>query len=382
VKIPYVIDNVEHRLADVINAILRDQPGRQVDIATAYFSIRGYQQVRHTLPAAAGLRLLLGAEPRSAADVVLQPDSAAFLRHELNAEPLAEATQRLVEELIRFLRRREVQVRLFLGHAPDAPGRRAFLHAKCYLFYGGPAGQGAALNPLVGEVVVRRTRQFIRRAYPDAAIGGRRITWPERRLSTLRYDLEDTYEGFYRDIMRRIETLHLAHYNLESYKRPEEQPDEFELGREQALVGIFKSRFLKRLESSIEAFCISIARALAFAKTFAEYLQDDIVLDSSSFQTALRLLASDEEDADAANGDLPASLADEIDASEEARQLIAPLPAASSSTSLRPTPTAAASTSGVTTTRRGGRSWITATRSCSSSPAGRRRRASRRPTTS
>lgn len=77
-KIPYVIDNVEHRLADVINAILQRQPGRQVDIATAYFSIRGYQQVR-----------------------------------------------------------------LFLGHAPDKPGRRAFLHAKCYLFYGGPAGQGA-----------------------------------------------------------------------------------------------------------------------------------------------------------------------------------------------------------------------------------------------
>jgi hypothetical protein len=27
VKIPYVIDNVTHHLADVINAILRDQPG-------------------------------------------------------------------------------------------------------------------------------------------------------------------------------------------------------------------------------------------------------------------------------------------------------------------------------------------------------------------
>ncbi len=670
-KIPYVIDNVEHRLADVINAILHEQPGRQVDIATAYFSTRGYQQVRHTLPAAAGVRLLLGAEPRTAADVGLQPDSAAFLRHELNAEPLTESTQRLVEELIRFLRRPSVQVRRFLGHEPGAPGRRAFLHAKCYLFYGGPAGQGAYLNPLVGivgssnftgpgllsnrelnlvhktvlapdevedalarlevaqrtstlpalagllaepakpaepapdikhalksevgaraiidlagwydaqwhqavdfkddfiallenskfggreytpyeiymkalyeyfkddldaglgqgatrsaveltefqedavkkarrilarydgvvvadsvglgktwigkklledtayhlrqkalvicpaslramwehelrsaaiagavltqerlgqesfdpagledvdvilideahnfrnrrtqryanlelllaangrrgrdggrkklilltatpinnnifdlynqinlftgndrtyfaaagigdlynyflaarrdsleqgsirvfnlleEVVVRRTRQFIRRAYPDAAIAGRRITWPERRLRTVRYDLEDTYEGFYREIMRRIETLHLAHYNLESYKRPEEQADEFELGREQALVGIFKSRFLKRLESSIEAFRISVARALAFAKTFAEYLHDDIVLDSSSFQTALRLLAGDEEDADAAGGDLPASLADAIDASEEARQLVAHLP--------------------------------------------------------
>ena len=27
-KIPYVIDNVQYRLADVINAILQDQPGQ------------------------------------------------------------------------------------------------------------------------------------------------------------------------------------------------------------------------------------------------------------------------------------------------------------------------------------------------------------------
>jgi hypothetical protein len=44
VKIPYVIDNVTHHLADVIHAILHDQPGQQVDVATAYFSIRGFEQ--------------------------------------------------------------------------------------------------------------------------------------------------------------------------------------------------------------------------------------------------------------------------------------------------------------------------------------------------
>lgn len=53
VKIPYVIDNVTHHLAGVINATPRDQPGQQVDVATAYFSIRGFQQARKTLP---GLR--------------------------------------------------------------------------------------------------------------------------------------------------------------------------------------------------------------------------------------------------------------------------------------------------------------------------------------
>ena len=176
---------------------------------------------------------------------------------------------------------------------------------------------------LLEEVVVRRTRQFIRRAYPEATIGGKRITWPERQLRTVRYDLEATYEGFYADIVRRIERLNLAHYNLESYKRAEEARDDFELGRQVALVGIFKSRFLKRLESSIDAFRISIRRALQFVKTFAEYVQDGIILDASSFQLALRLLEADT--ADDEDG-VPRSLASAFDADVAVQPLVETLP--------------------------------------------------------
>ncbi len=657
-RIPYVIDNVEHRLADVLNTLLQLQSSQQVDIATAYFSIRGYQQVRHTLPSVRGFRLMLGDNPQSGDDIGLQPDSHAFLRHELNAEPLTEATQQLVEELVRFLRRDDVEVRLYLGHDPAERGRRKFLHAKCYLFYGGQDGQRSlwdALHPLVGivgssnftapglltnrelnlvhktlldedeiddpearqqvirhtpvaiqvsdeeqrvlksevgsraitelsrwydahwslstdykdlfiellenskfggreytpyeiymkalyeyfkddldtdlshpstrsaveltefqedavkkarrilarydgvivadsvglgktwigkklledyayhqrqkalvvcpaslrrmweeelraasisayivtqerlgqddldirdyadvdiilvdeahnfrnrrtkryyqlenvlaangrrgrdggrkklilltatpinnnifdlynqinlftgndrtyfasagigdlykyflvarresieegsirifnlleEVVVRRTRQFIQRAYPEATIHGKTITWPKRQLRTVEYDLEAAYEGFYRQIVRRIEALNLAHYNLESYKRSSEKPDDFELGRQVALVGIFKSRFLKRLESSIGAFRVSIRRALEFVKTFDEYLQGDIILDSSSFQHAMRLLEDDDTDSE---DETPTSRADEMDEVEDARELIEALP--------------------------------------------------------
>jgi hypothetical protein len=154
-RIPYVIDNVEHRLADVLNTLLREQPGRELDIATAYFSIRGFEQLRETLPGVRCFRLLLGDQPADGVDIGLRPDSAAYLRGELNAEPLSQATQRLVEELVRFLRRSAVEVRLYLGHDPGGGGRRRFLHAKSYLFYGGRGEQGALvthLNPLIGIV--------------------------------------------------------------------------------------------------------------------------------------------------------------------------------------------------------------------------------------
>jgi SNF2 family DNA or RNA helicase len=659
-RVPFVIDNISHQLADVLNGLLEAQSQQAVDIATAYFSIRGYALLRDTLPTIGSFRLLLGDEPQAAQDVGLRPDAKAFLRRELNAEPLTEETQRLVEEIIRFLRREDVQVRLYLGHEPGQDGRRRFLHAKCYLFYGSREGMlpmTDRFSPLVGivgssnftgpgltsnrelnlvhttlldaedvedelsrrevafhasadsvaklnqrispenrrriksevgaraildltrwyddqwelstdykddliallenskfggreytpyeiymkalyeyfrddldtnfdipltrsavdlaefqedavkkarrilarydgviigdsvglgktwigkklledrayhlrqkalvvcpaslkkmwerelsaasiaamvvtqeqfgqkefdigpyadadvivvdeahnfrnhraqryqnlefliaannrrgragdrkkvilltatpinnsifdlynqinlftggdrtyfaaagigdlyryflsarqksieegsikifnlleEVVIRRTRQFIKRAYPDATIHGEKITWPERRLQTVEYDLEATYEGFYGEIVKRIDGLSLPHYNLESYKKKNEQQDDFELGRQVALVGIFKSRFLKRLESSIDAFAISIRRAMEFAKTFAEYVQDDIVLDAASFQTAMRLLDSDDEDSDDA---LPTSRAEEIDQSEAAREII------------------------------------------------------------
>lgn len=658
-RIPYVIDNVETRLADVLNYLLQRQTGQKVDIATAYFSVRGYDLIREPLSSVRHFRLLLGDNLQEPGDVGLQHNSRAYLRHELNAEPLNEATQRLVEELVRFLRRDDVEVRLYLGHDPAEKGRRSFLHAKCYLFYGGADHSRLlfdSLNPLVGivgssnftapglltnrelnlvhktlldeeeiidfearhhvlhyaderidgsitlenqlllksevgaraimdlarwyddqwrlavdfkadfidllesskfggriftpyeiymkalyeyfkddldsdfsssatrsavelaefqedavkkarrilarydgvivadsvglgktwigkklledyayhrrqkalvvcpaslkrlweeelrsasisayivtqerlgqddldirdyadvdvilvdeahnfrnkrakryfqlenilaangrrgrdggrkklilltatpinnnifdlynqinlftgndrtyfasagigdlykyflaarresieqgsirifnlleEVVIRRTRQFIQRAYPEATIRGRKVTWPKRQLRTIEYNLEAAYEGFYQQIVRRIEGLNLAHYNLESYKLGD-KPDDFELGRQVALVGIFKSRFLKRLESSIDAFRISIRRGLEFVKTFDEYLQDNIILDAASFQNAMRLLEEDDADSEDAT---PTSRASEMDAADDARILIEGLP--------------------------------------------------------
>ena len=57
--------------------------------------------------------------------------------------------------MTRFLRRDDVAVRLYLGHDPNEHGRRYFLHAKCYLFYGGHGDEKSLfdhLNPIVGIV--------------------------------------------------------------------------------------------------------------------------------------------------------------------------------------------------------------------------------------
>lgn len=177
---------------------------------------------------------------------------------------------------------------------------------------------GVALFNLLEEIVIRRTRSFIRKAYPEATIAGKKIHFPKRELKTVQYNLEETYHGIYEFIVNAVESLTLAPYNLEAYKKSGIEVDEFEAGREQALVGIFKSRYLKRFESSIEAFRISVRRALAFLQTFESYVLDGRLLKSSDFHKALQYLEREDTEDDA----LPESLADELDANEDARRVL------------------------------------------------------------
>ena len=62
---------------------------------------------------------------------------------------------------------------------------------------------------------------------------------------------------------------------------------------------------------------------MEFAKTFAEYVRDGIILDAASFRMAMRLLEDDDEDTEDAT---PRSLATAMDASDEARQIVDALP--------------------------------------------------------
>ncbi len=64
-RIPYVIDNDRHKLADVLNDVLARHGDLAMDVATAFFNVRGYGLLRDRLKGLGSVRLLLGAEPRS-----------------------------------------------------------------------------------------------------------------------------------------------------------------------------------------------------------------------------------------------------------------------------------------------------------------------------
>ena len=211
------------------------------------------------------------------------------------------------------------QIRLFTQSQPDyfreagiGDLNAYFKRARRQVNQQGAAA-GIVLFNLLEEIMVRNTRPYIRAAYPNATIKGKPVVFSERKLHSVSYSLGSTYGGLYDEIVAAIEGLTLAPYKIESYKKKEaikdDQDHKWEEGREIALVGIFKTRFLKRLESSIESFRLSLRRALTFEETYLDYLLDGKLVTSRDFQKVIRFLSRDEEDEQTAG-----SLADELDA--------------------------------------------------------------------
>ncbi len=170
-----------------------------------------------------------------------------------------------------------------------------FLAARRKLL-AGDGTVGRAISNLLDEVVIRRTRQFIKTAYPEATVDGKKIHFPQRRLKTVRYDLEGTYAGIYQKIVRSIEDLKLVPYDLETYKADPKTQDPMLVGRGQALIGIFKSRYLKRLESSVAAFRISVFRLMEYLLTFRHYILGNVLLEPTDFWKLLGTIERDLED--------------------------------------------------------------------------------------
>ena len=50
-KLPYVIDNQTHVLAEILKGLLTEDKGRSLDVATAYFTVGGFGLVQDGLTA-------------------------------------------------------------------------------------------------------------------------------------------------------------------------------------------------------------------------------------------------------------------------------------------------------------------------------------------
>ena len=132
----------------------------------------------------------------------------------------------------------------------------------------------SAMFKLIDATSVRRTRRFIQKHYPNAQIDGKPIAFPEARLKTTRYDLDDAYPGLFAHVAGQIdEKLSLARYRPDDYRL-----DGVTDRRAQTIAGLLRTGLLKRFESSVHAFRLTVEKLIADHDAFLLALDSGRVL--------------------------------------------------------------------------------------------------------
>lgn len=124
-----IIDNDKIKLFTELKNILNDQPNH-FDVATGYFNVGGFELVAQEIKEVKKFRLLLGHSP--SVDDKVKPDlfePIAFyktnLREDLENEEFTSKKSQAVKDLISFLEKQIVEVKLL---------EKPFLHGKAYIF--------------------------------------------------------------------------------------------------------------------------------------------------------------------------------------------------------------------------------------------------------
>lgn len=140
---------------------------------------------------------------------------------------------------------------------------------------------GQMIEHLLQQVLIRRTRSHIKKHYADNLINGALIEFPTRKLNRLDYSIDETYNGLYVDILKKIKNLHYARYSIGLYLQDElkERQPYSRLARAgKSLQGLMRILLLKRFESSVEAFRGTVQKMIRMHERFLAVLHEGYVV--------------------------------------------------------------------------------------------------------
>ncbi|MEG8041740.1 hypothetical protein QP164_02670 [Sphingomonas sp. LR59] len=157
-----------------------------------------------------------------------------------------------------------------LGEAQDAPDIDEDVTSA------GPAHEQYATDPIVGELVVQRSRAYVKASQQTEAKGA--AIFPTREAPKVaNYSLSPLQAELLEEVVRSFDSTRalfkLAIYNPdEDFRRhPLAELDQFEAGRRGQVVALIKVGFLKRLESSTAAFDHSCQNLFLKLYAFVEH---------------------------------------------------------------------------------------------------------------
>lgn len=162
----------------------------------------------------------------------------------------------------------------YAGRGPIANLRNTFRAIE-------KGGSGTGLLDAMLLSLVRRTRHDIR-AMQDAGqpmdLAGQPLRFPHHEIpKAVSYSLEALYGGIYSQITATIESLKFAVYDLESYGVQTEAGDTDERlkQRNRNFIGIMRTIFLKRMESSVVALMSTVRGMVEYSELFLSHLEKE-----------------------------------------------------------------------------------------------------------
>lgn len=185
------------------------------------------------------------------------------------------------------------QIRLF--HPEDTTDIPIYPSSLTRYFKAIEAGD-KDLRDLLRHVLIRRTRKHILDWYGEddengrryILIGGKRQYFPKRELATEGYSIEETYQRFYHTLRNLIsrtgekqpDELWYARYGIWHFVKKEKQEVDPYRRLQRAgrnLRGLMRIILFKRLESSVEAFRLTLGRIILTHRRFLKSLEMGIV---------------------------------------------------------------------------------------------------------
>lgn len=171
----------------------------------------------------------------------------------------------------------------------------------------------SAFFKLLDELTIARSRKHIKNFYKIEFIG----KFPERKKPYSVYpeiDLNNRFPSYDR-LNKQILEYKLSVFNPSAYVKPDKQKKYEDLAatevlafkqtdRENFLIGMMKINYLKRLESSIESFEISMDRTIQKIENLENKINEFLKLKSKSQEESLESLEPDEDELEEITDDL------------------------------------------------------------------------------
>lgn len=128
------------------------------------------------------------------------------------------------------------------------------------------------VDNILSEIMIKRSRNFIKKKYGrdgGLIVNGTKLRFPKRHIETIDYSITSVYgENLYDNIAKRLENLYLPVISEEKLTSQQIA----------LIIGLVRKTFLKRLESSVEAFRKSIKKQMRYCELLLDSIDEGYLI--------------------------------------------------------------------------------------------------------